>query len=312
MAVRRAWAARHTGILITVVFTLVGCGTNSTSTPSPYPTRLVRTLIPTLPLPAPQEQPPIATAPASPPDSPVAPNSNENPESNDSGWLSDDNGIALRHLRVQVAEDRPVAPVTIVRVDPAAVQLRVAYDPEQPRVLRTWFIGEQPLLAINGGFFDEHYRSTALVISDGVASETSYEGFGGMLAVSATGEVTLRALRDQPYAPNEAFVQGIQSFPTLVFAGGIPADLEEDGRRARRSAVALDRSGNLLLIVSPTAAFTLRELALWLGESDLDIDRALNLDGGPSTGLFLNSGELREQIDSLGPLPLVLLIEKRQ
>jgi uncharacterized protein YigE (DUF2233 family) len=75
--------------------------------------------------------------------------------------------------------------------------------------------------------------------------------------------------------------------------------------------VALDRAGRLLLIVSPTGAFTLRGFADWLRASDLDIDSALNLDGGSTTGLFLQSGELSEQVDSFGPLPLVLLVEKK-
>jgi uncharacterized protein YigE (DUF2233 family) len=132
-----------------------------------------------------------------------------------------------------------------------------------------------------------------------------------MLAVAPDGGVALRALRDQPYDPGEALAQAIQSFPMLVFPGGEVAPIEDDGKRARRTAVALDRAGRLLLIASPTSEFTLRGFADWLGGGDLDIDRALNLDGGSSTGLFLRSGALSEQIDSFGPLPLVLLVEEK-
>jgi uncharacterized protein YigE (DUF2233 family) len=208
-------------------------------------------------------------------------------------------------------DGRPAASLTIVRLEPARVRLRVAYTPEQPRALRAWFDERQPILAVNGGFFKEDFSSTALVISDGAASGSSYEGFGGMFAVGQAGEVTLRALSDQPYDPAEQLAQAMQSFPMLVFPGGQPAALEDDGRRARRTGVALDRSGRLLLIVSPTSAFTLRGFADWLGASDLEIDSALNLDGGSSTGLFLRSGELSEQVDSFGLLPIVLLAEQR-
>jgi uncharacterized protein YigE (DUF2233 family) len=97
----------------------------------------------------------------------------------------------------------------------------------------------------------------------------------------------------------------------LVFPGGEPAAIEDDGRRARRSVVAIDRAGRLLLLVSPNSDFTLRGLADWLSQSDLDVDRALNLDGGSSTGLYLSDGELQAEIDSFGPLPIVLLVEAK-
>ncbi|MFL5802697.1 MAG: phosphodiester glycosidase family protein, partial [Roseiflexaceae bacterium] len=209
------------------------------------------------------------------------------------------------------AAGRPAFPLTIVRLDPAQVRLRVAYAPEQPQALRAWFDETQPLVAINGGFFKEDYHGTALVISDGQASGPSYEGFGGMLAVTPDGGVSLQALSDQPYDPAEPLAQAMQSFPMLVFPGGASAEINDNGARARRSAIAMDRDGHLLLIVSPTSEFTLRDLAGWLSHSDLAIDRALNLDGGSSTGLFVGAGDAREQIDSFGPLPLVLLVKAK-
>ena len=133
-----------------------------------------------------------------------------------------------------------------------------------------------------------------------------------MLAVAPDGRVDLRALRDQSYDPGEPLDQALQSSPMLVFPGGEPAAIEEDGRRARRSVVALDRAGRLLLLASPTSDFTLRGLADWLSHSDLDVDRALNLDGGSSTGLYLSDGALQAEIDSFGPVPIVLLVEPKQ
>jgi uncharacterized protein YigE (DUF2233 family) len=132
-----------------------------------------------------------------------------------------------------------------------------------------------------------------------------------MLAVTPDGHVSLRALRDQPYDPGESLAQALQSFPMLIFPGGAPAAIEDDGQRARRTAVAMDRSGRLLFVVSPTSGFTLRGFADWLSHSDLDVERALNLDGGSSTGLYLEAGAVSEQIDSLGPLPMVLFVEPK-
>jgi hypothetical protein len=71
----------------------------------------------------------------------------------------------------------------------------------------------------------------------------------------------------------------------------------------------MDKQGRLLLIVSPLAAFTLDELADLLVSSDLSIDTALNLDGGSSTGLYLNAGKQHVTIDSLAALPLVIVLK---
>src|SRR6185436_7036784 len=112
--------------------------------------------------------------------------------------------------------------------------------------------------------------------------------------VGQDGGVSLRALSDQPYDPAEPLAQAMQSFPMLVFPGSASAEINDNGARARRSAVAMDRAGHLLLIASPTSEFTLRDFAIWLSHSDLEIDRALNLDGGSSTGLFVGAGDARE------------------
>lgn len=278
----RPWLA-----LILVALLLAACQARD-ATPTPRPAiRPIATLFPTL-----------AAAPTPAPDA-------------DTGWQPGGSGVAVRHLRAAEDSGGPPIALVLVRLDPAAVRLRVGYSPDQPRTIQRWFADERPLLAINGGYFAASYQSTALVVSDGVASGASYEGFGGMLAVSGDGAISLRALREQPYDPGEPISQALQSAPMLVMPGGAPATIQDDGQRARRSAVGIDRAGRLLLIVSPTAGFTLRGFAVWLSRSDLDLDRALNLDGGSSTGLYLKSGALDERIDSLGPLPLTLLVDPR-
>ncbi len=218
-------------------------------------------------------------------------------------------GVELCRRSFRPAPDRPPVELIIARLDPALVRLRVAYDPDAPQLLSAWTRREVPLLAVNAGFFDERYHSTALLISDGVPEGQTYQGFGGMLAVDGDGRVDLRPLRDQPYDPTEPLSQAVQSFPMLVFPGGQVAPIEEDGARARRSVVALDRSGRLLVIVCASSSFTLRGLAEWLAASDLAIDRALNLDGGASTGLFFDAGEISVAIDSFERVPAVLLVE---
>jgi uncharacterized protein YigE (DUF2233 family) len=284
--------------LLALLLVIAGALSACTGDDAPPPaTRVVPTLLPT------------AQTGAAEPINPPAGGSAAAEQ--DSGWIAGASGLELRRLQVSPGDERPPFPVVVTRLDPAQVRLRVLYNPEEPRPISAWFAERRPLLAVNGGFFTEQYMTTALLISDGVASGDSYQGFGGMFAVSPAESIALWPLRDAPYDPAVPLAQGVQSFPMLVFPGGEPAPVEDNGQRARRTAVALDTSGRLLFVVSPTSGFTLRELAHWLAEADLEVDRALNLDGGSSTGLYIDAGGLSEQIDSFGPLPIVILAEAR-
>jgi exopolysaccharide biosynthesis protein len=56
--------------------------------------------------------------------------------------------------------------------------------------------------------------------------------------------------------------------------------------------------------------FTLDELADQLVKSDLSINVALNLDGGASTGLYMNAGSQHVAIDSPAQLPIVIIVRQ--
>jgi uncharacterized protein YigE (DUF2233 family) len=196
----------------------------------------------------------------------------------------------------------------MVRFDPSQARFRVHYTPEEPAVFALVCKQPEVLAAINGGFFDEANRATALVISGGGVSGSSYVGQGGMFAVDTSGAVSLRSLAEQPYSPGEPLVEALQSWPMLISPGGRLAYANpNEGERARRSVVAIDQAGRVLFLAFPTSSFTLHELAAWLHQSDLGLDAALNLDGGSSTALCLDSAEARKQINPYTPLPLVLV-----
>lgn len=255
----------------------------------PPPTRLVPTLMPTI----------------------VSVSASTTPHSPDTGWIVAAQGVEVRTMVVTSTVSDATASIYTVRLDPALVRLRVLYTPATPQPLRTWVEAHRPLVAVNGGFFTADHHATALVVSDGAVHGASYTGFGGMLAASPDGRVWIQVLRDEPYDPGASLEQAIQSFPILVYPGGTVAQITDNGQRARRTVVAIDRRGRVLLIVCPTSTFSLQALATWLVSSDLEIDRALNLDGGSSSGLFVNAGDIRWQIDSFAALPSVLLVEPR-
>ncbi len=284
------------GLLI-ICFTMLvlsgpGCGVHRWySTPTPTPT-------------------PTATAtPSSSPTPYPTPMPTFTPEPPDTGWQLLLPGVELRQINV---EDGPVTErVTIVRLDPEVARFRVHYDPARPLHVSGWADLLEAPLVVNGGYFTPENETVGLLVSQGHTWGRPYGDFAGMFAVTADGSVSVRWLRLQPYDPNEPLQEAIQSFPVLVKPGGMmgfPADAD-DGRPARRTVVAQDRQEAVLFITAPRGYLSLHKLAVFLSSSDLNLDVALNLDGGYSTGMWLGIAGHSVQIDSLVPVPSVISVE---
>lgn len=223
-------------------------------------------------------------------------------------WIQAAPGVDLRYEDWKspgVDEDT----VVIVRFNLSRVHIKVGYQPTRAMGISDWMKQEHALAVINGGYFDQQNQAEGLVISNGQTFGTSYTGFGGMLSVDAQGNVSLRSLSDQPYDPNsEQLQQATQSSPMLI-VNGKRTQFSADAASSRRSVVAIDKQGRLLLITSSAQAFTLDELADLLASSDLSIKTALNLDGGASTGLYVNAGSQHVAIDSFVGLPIVIVVK---
>lgn len=225
----------------------------------------------------------------------------------DTGWQMLQPGLELRQL--VVTAELGVERLTLVRATPGQVTFRVHYTPGVGQPVSVWARQTGAAVVINGGYFTREWFTTGLLVSQGQRYGVSYGDFAGMFAVS-DGQVSVRWLREWPYDPQESLQEAVQSFPVLVKPGGLmgfPAD-GDDGRIARRSVIAQDRQGRILLISAPRGFLSLHALATWLAASDLELDVALNLDGGTSTGLWVAAGPPTAQIDSLTLVPAVITV----
>ena len=212
----------------------------------------------------------------------------------------------------------------------------VAFN-ETPRSLETWQEETNADLVLNGGYFsieNERYFADGLTIVNGKAFGRSFDGFGGMLAIVGLdhGHVVngpildpfqrgmlaidqsgaeLRWLVEEPYDSYEPLEAALEAFPILVQPGGelgFPAE-RENYASARRTVIGQDQDGRILFIVAPDGYFTLHQLSVYLTESDLNLDIALNLDGGGSTGILVANP--REIISPRTLLPFVILVYVR-
>ncbi|MBX5452135.1 phosphodiester glycosidase family protein [Thermogemmatispora sp.] len=226
-------------------------------------------------------------------------------------WLTLTTGVELRYEHWKGPSGNEDT-IMIARFEPQHVALRVLYSPSAPHFISDWLKLERGALAVvNGGYFNDQGEATGLVVSDGQVYGASYSGFGGMLYVDSQGTIHLRSLSQYPYSPGEQLQQATQSSPMLVLPGGKRTQFDADASSNRRTVVAFDKEGRLLFIISPEAAFSLDEFDDLLLASDLNIDVALNLDGGSSTGMYLNAGGQRVGVDSLTPVPIALVLQPR-
>jgi uncharacterized protein YigE (DUF2233 family) len=264
------------------------------------------TLACNMPLLSPRPTPTATPQPTATATSIIPPTLTPLPE--DTGWQNLQPEIEVRSLNVAVGTN--MERVTIARLEPTAVVFRVLYAPGAPATISAWAQQTGALLTVNAGYFTEEQIVTGLTISNREVFGTSYGDFAGMFAVTESGEVSVRWLRIWPYDWSEPLREAVQCFPVLVKPGGVmgfPADAD-DGRPARRTVIAQDYNGRILMLIAPRGFFSLHVLATWLADSDLDVDIALNLDGGPSSGLWIPNVAT---IDSMTSVPAVIAVMSR-
>lgn len=276
--------------LLLCLWAVSACQTTAVvPTPSPSPSQVVLTATPSTTLALPTATPP-------PPDT---------------GWRDLQPGLSERQITLRSdSNGRVLETAYIVRLNPELWRFDIAYRPGQPQTLDEWQAETGAAIVVNGGYFTPEQVATGLIITEGTAQGVSYGDFAGMLTIDTAGVPTLRWLATRPYRAGEDAWAGLQSFPMLVKPGGelgFPADADS-GSQARRTAVGQDRVGRLYFIVTPRGYFTLHELSRFLTASDLDLDVAFNLDGGPSSGMLVRGGT---DVPAFSRLPAVITVTAR-
>jgi uncharacterized protein YigE (DUF2233 family) len=157
--------------------------------------------------------------------------------------------------------------------------------------------GEGCVAGCNGGFFDRSpFVPSGYLISDGrvsgVFKPTSW--MKGMLVVRKGG-LSLEAI--DGFKPGDVEVtQLLQSGPWLVRAGVAEKD-NNNTLQAPRTFVGTD--GNGVWFIGATDDCTLQELSDFLVSGkvrdEVKVREALNLDGGPSTGLWVKDARFYQR-----------------
>ncbi|MCY4018724.1 MAG: phosphodiester glycosidase family protein [Chloroflexi bacterium] len=223
-----------------------------------------------------------------------------------SGWTVIAPGLAWR----EIAQDQDqLSQLKILRVDPQHYSFRAKYSPAKPYSLAQWRAREPEAAAIvNANFFDPSYLVLGLVISDGQAHGRPYRERGGSFLVKE-GQPAVRANHGLSQRDLASAEQAVQGFPLLVDTGEQTYFGQARQERARRTAIAEDAAGRILIISAPLLGPTLRDLSAFLAQSDLEIETAFNLDGGGSTLMAVPDIDYYQP--SFDAVPAILAVYKR-
>ena len=157
-------------------------------------------------------------------------------------------------------------------------------------------------LAINAGFFDPAFAPEGLVVDAGRELSALVPGLsGGVLSIDDRAAITAT----EDYVPTDAPDFAIQCRPRLVVDGArnIATDT---GRLAARTALCVRDEGRTLDVVVVPTDVTIYALADALVAHGCD--DALNLDGGPSTGVAWRDLAGAQALEPAGPVRQAIVV----
>lgn len=171
------------------------------------------------------------------------------------------------------------------------------------------------LLVVNGGFFDMDYKNrvtpSGFLMVDGHVLGQVRPGKGSGVLVAFDDRLTIGLSRT--FELPRGARSGVQSGPLLVDPGGTPGIKRNDFNRVPRTGVCL--AGNEVMLFAIEGGISLYEFAELLvglpNHAGVRCERALNLDGGPSTQVAMAAGGETVAISGLWNLQSAIQVSRR-
>lgn len=144
-------------------------------------------------------------------------------------------------------------------------------------------------LVINANFFDENYEPIGLVITNGRETKKLHKGGKTLNGIVELGRKSINIKnRRTPLLLDTLWA--VQAGPLLVLNNRVLNSFNKKNKQARRSGVCITPNNNLIIYISSgLRGFTLNETAQILVDKKVNCSRALNLDGGGSSQIFVKN-----------------------
>ena len=213
-------------------------------------------------------------------------------------WKELGNGIAFTRVEAMRYCRMGSPGVAVVRIDPTRCRIEPYHELEfsETATILEWEERLKLPVVLNAGLYDTHRRHLGTLRRKGRdLGGNRHVTWKGVLATDPreTG-LPPAALLDlnfpEDVAMESKYATLVQSM--MLFDRNGDIRVRQSDRIARRSAVALDRQGRVLLLVTE-GAYTLWDTGVLLRESGWDLVEALALDGGNEASLVVESKGIR-------------------
>lgn len=195
-----------------------------------------------------------------------------------------------------------IATVHLFRLDPAQcrLDLLVATDFRQAALPAKGFREKsQAGLVINGGFFDESFRSLGLLVRQGKVVNPLRQVDWGIFQIRPG----VAAIIHRSQWGGEGVETALQAGPRLVIDGKIPS-FKAETESHRRSAIGVTSEGKIIIAISE-APIPLRQWAELMQQQSV---AALNLDGGGSSQISVKLKDFSLELPGTTGVPNALAV----
>lgn len=227
----------------------------------------------------------------------------------ESGWKTIAPGVEMRTLIVQSGSTLGgAAQIIALRAAPQRLKIRRGALLEAVK----WREKYKAVAVVNGGYFDPDNKSLGLRICDGKKKGALHPANWGVFFVSKNRAGKLQAhilhTRDfkREYSRLDGITQAVQCGPRLV-VNGKTTDLKP--QIARRTGIGIQGDGKVILAISDSALAFDAWAKLWQSKKGLNCPDALNLDGGGSTQLSVQTRKRSLVVPGMWPIPDVVVIQ---
>ena len=188
----------------------------------------------------------------------------------------------------------------LLEIDPQSAELRVldARDHGKPAMTAQEFgVATGAAAVINAPFFDVDGSPMGLLIVDGEERQPIRKADWGVFFIDARGA---HIVHTRDYGRRSGVAQAFQVGPRLVVGGEA---LALKPQSARRTAICTRADGRVLAMVVGNMVLA-SDVARFFAEQGCS--DALNLDGGPSSQLWLKSGGVAVEVSGGTGVPVAL------
>ncbi len=160
----------------------------------------------------------------------------------------------------------------------------------------------------NGSYFAADGSPSGYLLANGVrvGARRFDADRSALLVLGARPSIRVLSAADLVAPP---FTDALQSYPLLVDRGRAAVEADT-GHASRRTFFGLDASGRAYVGLVPDQFVTLRELSVGLAALSVAWTSVLNLDGGPSSGVWIRTANGSSGFPSLSPVGNVIYAER--